>query len=75
MQFLSDLVHVFEGFKAGGCEERSNKLEAELVVANEDKKKLEGRVVDMERQAAEIAKTNSSFITHVCILIIIVVHG
>lgn len=48
LQFLSDLVHVLKDFKADGGEEQRGKLEAELTVIKEDKKKLDGRLVDME---------------------------
>lgn len=67
-EFLSDLVHIQEDLKADGGEEQRNKLEAKVGVVKEDKKKLEGRLVDMEHQAAEIAKTNSTLLVQVILL-------
>lgn len=65
LQFLSDLVHVLEDFKASEGGDGRSKLEAELAAVKEEKQKIEERMVDVERRAAEVAKMNSSFLTQV----------
>lgn len=65
------MVHVLEEYKADSEDSRVGNLEADLAAANEVKQELEKRMMDMERRAAEIAKTNSSFLKQVNVMVII----
>lgn len=69
LQFLSDLVHVLEDFKNSDNEESREKLSAQLEAVKGDNKILEGRLTVMESRATNLAKTNSTFLTQVSIVI------
>lgn len=54
LQFLSNLVHIMEEFKADADREKSFDIDAELVNLREEKKRMKDRYSVLEGQATEL---------------------
>lgn len=65
MQFLSDLVHIVEEFKAEGNGEKMSATDTELVGLREEKRRMDDRYSVLESQATELSKKNSGLISQV----------
>lgn len=62
---MSDMVHLLEEYRASDDASKVTELEAEVRRVSEEKKRVEDRFSELDKQASEVAKNNGLYLKQV----------